>query len=104
MPTEMYARRGEQAYPGEEKMQVAAGTSNRHVEHEGQWQINQRRTANSSRFAPIEPRVRQENGDPAHQQNDKVQRGQPVRDAHQRRVSAGLRICGCGASGGKRAT
>ena len=63
---------GEHADPCGQKMQIAAGPANRHVQHERQRQIDQRRAADGSGLAPIEPRVREQNRNPAEEQHEKL--------------------------------
>src|SRR5579863_2401601 len=73
-------------------MQIAAPA--RVADHERNWKIDQGRRADAARFAPVETRMRNENGDPADKKGKETSRRDPMCDADERRVPRRIEAIG----------
>ena len=74
---------GEHRDPRKEEMQVAAGATDRDLEHEGERQVDQGGPPHGARLTPVEPGVGQQDGNAAEDQHDEAQRADPVRHPNQ---------------------
>jgi hypothetical protein len=78
---------GEQGDPSRKKMQISSWATDTKFKHEWKWEVNERRRTHRARFAPMKPRVCQQNRDAAQEQRKKADGMYPMSDPYEKQMS-----------------